>query len=178
MHAFMDHECSTSGFDWLLVPFAAVKSESQYKTLASSHRVGSCGSRSTVTYYDDILANAIHPFRASSTSPACDRIHSKQYSANCCSLQHIAAIQHFLPNQLYLNAHTMLPSSRMASRHQKTQPFLLQPNLILASTAMAEFMGTMLLQLLAGSTNNPARAAAAYAGLSKHQLLGLLPLLD
>jgi hypothetical protein len=63
----------------------------------------------------------------------------------------------------------MLPSSRMTSRPQRPQPFLLQPNLILASTAMAEFMGTMLLQLLAGSTSSPARAAAAYAGLSKHQ---------
>jgi aquaporin TIP len=31
---------------------------------------------------------------------------------------------------------------------------------------MAEFLGTMLLQLLAGSTSSPARAAAAYAGLS------------
>jgi hypothetical protein len=39
---------------------------------------------------------------------------------------------------------------------------------------MAEFLGTMLLQLLAGSTSSPARAAAAYAGLSKHQT-GLLP---
>jgi hypothetical protein len=45
--------------------------------------------------------------------------------------------------------------------------------MILASTAMAEFMGTMLLQLLAGSTNSPARAAAAYAGLSECHAWGV-----
>lgn len=62
----------------------------------------------------------------------------------------------------------MDPSRINTSRGStRNQPFLLRPNLILASTAMAEFTGVMLLQLLAGSTNSPARAAAAYAGLSE-----------
>lgn len=67
----------------------------------------------------------------------------------------------------------MLPSTRIGTRRERPEPLLLQPNLILASSASAEFMGTLLLQLLAGSTNSPARAAAAYAGLSKH---GPMPL--
>lgn len=63
----------------------------------------------------------------------------------------------------------MLPTSGRVSGTggRRPEPLLLQPNLIVASTVMAEFMGTLLLQLLAGSTNSPARAAAAYAGLSE-----------
>lgn len=53
------------------------------------------------------------------------------------------------------------------SSRRRPEPLLLQPSMIVASSAMAEFMGTLLLQLLAGSTTIPARAAAAYAGLSK-----------
>lgn len=60
----------------------------------------------------------------------------------------------------------------MGVARRRPEPLLLQPSLILASTAMAEFMGTLLLQLLAGSTINPLRAALAYTGLSKSQLKG------
>jgi len=58
-------------------------------------------------------------------------------------------------------------SRNLPTRRSRPEPLLMQPSMILASSAMAEFMGTLLLQLLAGSTTIPARAAAAYAGLSK-----------
>eukprot|EP00879_Flechtneria_rotunda_P000151 GHRR01000218.1.p1 GENE.GHRR01000218.1~~GHRR01000218.1.p1 ORF type:complete len:284 (+),score=76.62 GHRR01000218.1:166-1017(+) len=44
-------------------------------------------------------------------------------------------------------------------------PRLLQDDLLLGSSAAAEFIGALLLQLLAGSTLNPARIAAAYTAL-------------
>jgi hypothetical protein len=60
----------------------------------------------------------------------------------------------------------MLPTSsrRGVGAHSAT-PLLLQDNLIVASSAGAEFLGTLLLQVLAASTSSPVWAAAVYAAL-------------
>jgi hypothetical protein len=93
------------------------------------------------------------------------QLHTTQRSRPCPRPVNSDSTHPHIPTTLNMLPTSGRISSTGGGRHPV--PLLLQPNLILISTAMAEFMGTLLLQLLAGSTNSPARAAAAYAGLSE-----------
>eukprot|EP00882_Tetradesmus_deserticola_P000436 GHRQ01000480.1.p1 GENE.GHRQ01000480.1~~GHRQ01000480.1.p1 ORF type:complete len:283 (+),score=115.52 GHRQ01000480.1:743-1591(+) len=57
----------------------------------------------------------------------------------------------------------MMPTSSR-SRHEH-RPWMLREDMFSASSAFAEFMGTLLLQLFAGSTSQPMRIAAVFAAL-------------
>lgn len=61
----------------------------------------------------------------------------------------------------------MLPTSGAPARQRRIgqKPWLMQDDMITYSSPMAEFMGALLLQLFAGSTNNPLRIAAVYSAL-------------
>lgn len=62
-----------------------------------------------------------------------------------------------------------MPSSdvRGRQRHLGDKPWLMREDVITYSSAMAEFMGALLLQLFAGSTTNALRIAAVFTALSK-----------
>lgn len=62
----------------------------------------------------------------------------------------------------------MLPSSDVHGRGplSRPTPLLLQHGLLTTSSCAAELTGSLMLQLLAGSTLSPTHIAAVYAGLS------------